>query len=583
MSIDTNIVNRTVNPYEVKDSKGVSKFYDSLQSKGTRKAVPRMLYHSIFRKQRDTTSTGMVVDESEYFKKFEGRTISNIFIDRKDIYESAKDGMRRFMNQTHVMTRRKVIRRDLLFEVGDKLDPEEMVRNKHIILYRPYIGAVSIEVIPNDIDTMLVDVHIHTMDKWSIGITGGYHSKGKTMLEVFDDNVLGTGNKLAVQTSFDRRKFSYEGNGIEYEIPNVLGTFYQVDLFAGKYFFDEVFRASVGKEFIKPTDYMLGTEFDKERVKYYLLYADSSDRLKFNRFDAWAGKSFHLKGINSSIYLTGRYSYDRYARHPIISPTFNTAFHNHKLMLYGLGLYREKFYAANMIYGFGFQEYVASGYRFELVGGYNWGEFRNDYYAGVNFHQGDYHSFGYLRFDAETGTFISRENGAWWRSAIDMNVRWFSNLFHFRRSSMRQFVNINHTRGWNREEGSNEIIQFTKERGPRSISEWITGKNRLVLNTETVVFTPYKPWGFRMAMFGWADVGTLGYKNSVFKNSCYSTLGFGVRLKNERLTFSSIEIRLGVAFGKGGLLDSQYFRISTERRMRDPRFIPNAPAAVDFH
>lgn len=582
MPNDTSVVNRTVTPYEVKDSERTAKFYDSLQSKTTRRGFSRMLYHSVFRKRKDTTYTGRVIDETQYYKQFEGRKIGNIIIDRKDIYEDAVDGTRRFLNKAHVMTRRKVIRRDLLFKSGDTFDADEIVRNKHIILYRPYIGTVSIEVLPQEGDSMVVDVHIHTMDKWSIGVSGKFHSRGRTMLEVYDDNIFGMGNKLAVQTSFDRRKFNYEGNGVEYEIPNILGTFYQSNMYVGKYFYDEIFRANVSKDFIKTTDYMLGAEFDKERLDYYLLYADSNDHVKFNKFDVWAGKSRHIKSINSSMYMTGRYSYGKYTRHPEVSATFNPAFHDHKMMLVGIGLYREKFYAANMIYGYGFQEYIATGYKFELVGGYNWGQFRRDYYTGVNFHQGNYYSFGYLRFDLETGSFINHQSGKLWRSAVDFNAGWFSNLFHFRRSSMRQFVNINHTRGWNRGKGNDEILNFTKDRGPRGISEWLLGRNRLVLNTETVFFTPYKPLGFRMAIFGWADFATLGNKGNVFQNDFFTTVGLGLRLKNERLTFSSIEIRIGAAIGKGGFLNSQYFKMSTERRVRDPRFIPMAPAIVDF-
>ena len=41
----------------------------------------------------------------------------------------------------------------------------------------------------------------------------------------------------------------------------------------------------------------------------------------------------------------------------------------------GLGLYREKFYSANMIYGFGRREYLAAGYKAEVTSGYTWGEF----------------------------------------------------------------------------------------------------------------------------------------------------------------------------------------------------------------
>jgi len=56
-----------------------------------------------------------------------------------------------------------------------------------------------------------------------------------------------------------------------------------------------------------------------------------------------------------------------------VTKTYNPAFHDTDDVLVGLGLYREKFYTTNMIYGFGTREYLATGYKAELVGGYRGG------------------------------------------------------------------------------------------------------------------------------------------------------------------------------------------------------------------
>ena len=72
----------------------------------------------------------------------------------------------------------------------------------------------------------------------------------------------------------------------------------------------------------------------------------------------------------------------------------------------------------------------------------------------------------------------------------------------------------------------------------------------MILNTETVLFTPYQPLGFRIALFGFADFGLLGYSPNIFKNEFYTSFGIGIRLRNERLVFNTIQIRLGLALGK---------------------------------
>lgn len=48
------------------------------------------------------------------------------------------------------------------------------------------------------------------------------------------------------------------------------------------------------------------------------------------------------------------------------------------------------------------------------------------------------------------GSYIDLENGMWQRSAVDVDLRWFSNLFLFKRSRIRQFLAFNYTQGWNR-------------------------------------------------------------------------------------------------------------------------------------
>ena len=50
-------------------SERVTRFYDSLESKSTRRTVPRLIYRSIFiRGRRDTLGRDRVVDESKRFE-----------------------------------------------------------------------------------------------------------------------------------------------------------------------------------------------------------------------------------------------------------------------------------------------------------------------------------------------------------------------------------------------------------------------------------------------------------------------------------------------------------------------------------
>ena len=55
-----------------------------------------------------------------------------------------------------------------------------------------------------------------------------------------------------------------------------------------------------------------------------------------------------------------------------------------------------------------------------------------------------------------------------------------------------------------------------------------------------------------------------------------------MRLRNERLVFNTIQIRLGLALGKPGLVESDFFRISNTTRLEQYRYRPTRPEIVGF-
>lgn len=210
------------------------------------------------------------------------------------------------------------------------------------------------------------------------------------MVGLSDANIFGTGNTLKFKTNFSRRDFSYGGNIVEYKIPNVLGTFYTADFSAGRDFYNSELNLGLRKEFIRPTDYEIGLTYSDIKSKRYMVDLDTSLLVKVRNLDVWGGKSHYIRSIKSSVFLTGRYSYARFSRRPPVTADYNPALHDHDAMLFRRGLYREKFYTANMVYGFGTREYLATGYKAELVSGYSWGEFNDEMYLGMSYQTGGF-------------------------------------------------------------------------------------------------------------------------------------------------------------------------------------------------
>lgn len=559
------------------------RLYDSIESKSSRRAVPRLLYKMLFVKPRlDTTASGRVLDETRLLAPYAGKTVGQIRIERRQVFEPDGNWLERTGNKLHWLTRERVIRRDLLFKPGDPFDPDQIVRSQQLLRSRSYISDADISVTVDSLDTTRVNLVLSTRDSWTISVDAGLRSEGRTMVGVSDDNIFGTGNRLKVMTNFSRKDFSYGGNLFEYEIPNVLGSFYTAKFRAGRAFYEETLSMALTKEFIKPTDYEVGLSYSDLRSKHYMVEEDTSRIVKVRNLDAWAGRSRYIKPLNSSLFFTARYNYTRFSERPEVWYGYNPALHDRDALLAGLGLYREKFLTANMVYGFGIKEYLATGYKAELITGYTWGEFNDALYLGMGFKTGAFRSIGYIMGGFTLGSYIDHTSGMWSRSAVDIDLRWFSNLFIFRRNRIRQFLALNYTQGWNRERGNNESIRFTDRNGLQALDEYVTGTNRMVLNTETVIFAPFQPLGFRFAFFGFADFGLMGYSPNIFKNDFFTSFGLGVRIKNERLIFSEVQIRLGVAFGKHGLIESDYFRMSNGTRLEEYRYRPTRPEIVGF-
>ena len=76
------------------------RLYDSIESKTNRRAVPRMLYKMLFVKPvLDTTMSGRVTDESRLLQPYSGKTIGEITIDRRQIFDPGGNWLRTHRQQ----------------------------------------------------------------------------------------------------------------------------------------------------------------------------------------------------------------------------------------------------------------------------------------------------------------------------------------------------------------------------------------------------------------------------------------------------------------------------------------------------
>lgn len=560
-------------------------FYDSLEVKSRNKAVTRLLYDLLVRgaPNSGSTSTGKAIDETKRYRPYEGRTILSIRIDRYGAFNREGKWIERAGNSLHIETRERVILRDLLLEVGDTIDPEQLVRNMHLLRSRRYISDAELKVIPDSIDPEhFVHVYVKTRDSWSISVDGSWRSRGRTMVSIYDENIFGTGNRLEIQTHFNRLDWSYGGNLIQYKMPNMWGSFIEGFISAGRKGIESEFRADFSKPLLRPSDLLCGLSYNRLRKEFIDDNYPNIPTTLERRLDIWAGYSYRFRQRKTNLYAMAHYSHSNFRDRPPVRTDFNPVYHRSERILGSVGLYRENFYTANMIYGFGTREYIPTGYRMELTGGYNWGEFREDIYLGARLYAGGFTPAGFFSGGASVGGYISPIDGSGFRDVADADFRWFSNLWPARNCHVRQFITLNYTHGWNRRTGYNENIILTPDNGIRILEGRYSGIQRVALNTETVVFTPFQPWGFRFTCFGFLDMGFIGRSHNPFKNPFYGSVGIGVRIRNERLVFGAIQLQLGIAFGNEGWAQSDWIDLTSQDQFEHMRYLPGRPEPVPF-
>ncbi len=76
------------------------------------------------------------------------------------------------------------------------------------------------------------------------------------------------------------------------------------------------------------------------------------------------------------------------------------------------------------------------------------------------------------------------------------------------------------------------------------LSDSASGGRRLSMQLETAFYLKYKLLGFQFAPFPYIDMSLLTPEHADFSNSTFHTsLGGGVRARNENLIFETIEMR----------------------------------------
>jgi hypothetical protein len=493
------------------------------------------------------------------------------------------------VNNTHYDTRRKLLKRYLLLKPGDPLDVFIAADNERLLRELSFIMDARFVArhIPESPDS--VDLILYTQDMLPVGLAVDMIKSTFAELSISHYNLLGFGHQFMATLYWNAKNTPHTGFRFSYGIENLAGTFATGKLEYTHRWDQESYKVSISKD-IRATSFKNagGIMFENTFMRKNIELLDTTlydVNLKYTYTDLWAGHLFQLRNhtslMSSGFFLAGRINRYENTVGPKPANDYLYMLQDKSLLLFSTGFTHQGFRKDNLIYTFGRTEDVPFGFIFDFTSGVEWWQYKTRPYLSAGAAYGNYfRNVGYLYGQVKFGTFL--QNSLIEQGALKLQLRYFSNIYPYNRFKLRNFVSLTYLRGINRFEG--EFTDIENKGGiPGLTSQSLRGKDKLVLNLESVIFSPFKLLGFRFAFFGSIDLGLVTSENTgIFDSRLFSGLGAGVRIRNDQLIFDTFVIRFAIYPGKPANGTAQGFIIDSMPRSRFDDFFPLKPAIVPY-
>ncbi|MBN1144979.1 MAG: hypothetical protein JXA72_11185 [Bacteroidales bacterium] len=555
------------------------------------------LYNLLIRQgTRDTVKKWTPINNSG-MAAMDGKIIRHIDFAKVDIFAPAvtdtgyvpRDWLERTTNSLHRDTRNNILKRHLLVKPGDPLDVFLTSENERLFRNLSFIMDARFLAIPVK-GTDSVDLLLLTQDMLPLGLEAEMTKATLAVLGLSNHNVLGFGHQLEATTYWDMENKPHVGYRLSYGTSNLAGTFASGELEYVHKWNQESYSVSFLRDF-RSTSFKNagGFLFENTELTRNIVLLDTTlmnVNLDYSITDFWVGRLLPLKSsskwIKSGFFLTARINKYENQDDPLSDNEFLYLYQDRTLMLFSTGISREGFRKDKMIYTFGRIEDVPFGYQFQITAGHEWGQVKDRPYLGIGAAFGNYfkNSTAYWSARIVLGSFVNK--GLMEQGAFRLQANYISPLYHPNRFQFRHLISYLYVHGINRYRG--EFVSVENRSGVTGLSSPLMRWNdKLVLNLETQIFSPYKLLGFRFAFFGRFDLGVVtAEKLSMDETRLFMGISTGVRMRNEQLVFDNIVIRVGIFPGMPHDATASYFNIDYLARSRFQDFLPSKPALAEY-
>jgi len=463
--------------------------------------------------------------------------------------------MSRLLNSLAPRTHESVIRDYLLFRAGEPLDPFALADSERLLRDLPFIQDVRIEVFPLlERQDEAVTVIVLVRDRWPWGVRVDIKNARRWDAAFYHRNVGGLGLDLESQLLVAGNEDPEVGWALRARRRNLRGSFVDLTAEARRAWDRDRTVFAADRRFVYPDIRLVGG--------WSLASEDDHDHddlpdgvsLRTRTLDTWLGWGLAVggdgRGDRRRTRLIPAAGIERvdYRDPPRAYADSDRDWRDRTRYLAQLNLADVDYYTASLVFGYGETEDIPAGLWAALTGGYERSDWQDRWYHGgrvVWRRVSD--TGGYLVCGAAYGGF--RRAGRFEDGVLDLDVGGFGALHRRGPGYWRHFALLRYTLGVNQ---TGDPLRLDRA-GLRDLDdERIAGNQRLVLDLETVFFTPYALLGFKAAAFGYASGGFVADRREpVFDQRLYSDLGLGLRLNNPQLVLPTIELRVGVVIGDG--------------------------------
>lgn len=469
----------------------------------------------------------------------------------------------------HKKTKLKIITNNLFFSEGHRVNPYLLADNERHLRDQLYIqdAVIVVKKTTNAFDS--VDILVMVKDVFSFGPGVGVGGTKKYRLELKEENLGGTGTKIAASTLFDGNRKPRFGWGAEYLQRNIRGSF--INWGMGFKTYNNAFNSNRSEEAI------YYAKIEKPFVSQYLKWMGSFDLSVNKTSNAYISDSLYQSDFKYSYYnVDGWFAYifgsrklmytnlKSSARKFIALRAFKQHFNdipnkndinydgsysNVTGLLASFSIFKQNYFRATYIYGFGRNEDVPVGFSTSLIGGYTirkdslYDKSRTRPYYGIEGQKGVYNKKGFY------SGYTFRLGGHYYKGKWE-DVNLLMNVDHFTR--LRQINNKWYKRyflsGGFAKQFAPVLEQSLLLRSPYGLPYfeygYVSADLRATVKSELVFYHTKKFGGFGFAPFAFADGILLKPTNQSFsKSDLYSAIGTGFRIRNENLIFGTIEAR----------------------------------------